>query len=199
VAIVDDHQLARAALRNLLHGAPALDIVGEATNGREALAMCRDLRPDLVLVDIHMAEMDGLAFTRTIKDESPGIKVVIVTMDASPSQHLVALRLGADGFLLKGATRREILRVIRGTMAAEPMVRVELAGQALRLLAARIDTPGTSGPAPLTPRQHEVLRLLADGQRTRAIGRTLHIKASTVREEVEAILGRLSEPEPDLL
>ena len=194
VAIVDDHQLARADMRDLLRSTRALDVVGEAGDGREALSLCRDLRPDLVLVDIHMSGMDGLAFTRTIKDESPDIKVVIVTMHASPGQQLEALRVGADSLVLKDATRREILRVVRRAIAADPTLRVELAAQVVRLLLAISgDLSGSS--APLTLRECEVLQLLANGQTARAIGRSLHISATTLGAEVEDILAKLTTPD----
>ena len=186
--IVDDHQPARAALRNLLSDARGLQVVGEASDGGEALTLCRQTRPDLVLVDLQMRHVDGLTFTRAVKQESPSNKVVIVTMDRSPRRHLEAFSCGADGLVLKGAPKREFLRVLRGVLAADPTPRLELTAQILGWLAARINSPDGASPMLLTPRQATVVRLLASGRGARATARSLHVNVSTIVADVEDIV-----------
>lgn len=120
VLIVDDHELARTGMRMLLAGAERLEIVGEAGDGRDALILCRRLRPDLVLMDVRLPDMDGLAATRAIRTAQPEIKVLLITMYEAPEYASEALRAGAAGYLLKGASRREVLAALKRALAARP-------------------------------------------------------------------------------
>jgi DNA-binding NarL/FixJ family response regulator len=123
VILVDDHELVRAGLRRLLRGERGLEIVGEASDGREGLALCRRLRPELVLLDVHMPDTDGLSVTRAIKQEFPATRVVVVTLDDSPRALLWALRSGVDGYVLKGTPKRELTSVIRRALRRRPVSR----------------------------------------------------------------------------
>jgi DNA-binding NarL/FixJ family response regulator len=120
VLIVDDHALARAGMRMLLAGARRLEIVGEAADGRDALILCRRLRPDLVLMDVRLPDMDGLAATRAIRNAQPEIRVLLITMYEAPEYASEALRAGAAGYLLKGASRREVLAALNRALTARP-------------------------------------------------------------------------------
>ncbi len=113
LVIVDDHPLARAGMRQLLSSAHHLEIVGEAEGGRDAIGLCRRLRPDLVVMDVRLPDMDGLAVTRAIRTSLPQIKVLLVTMNEAPEYAAEAERAGAAGLLFKGATRRELLAAMR--------------------------------------------------------------------------------------
>jgi DNA-binding NarL/FixJ family response regulator len=118
VLIVDDHALARAGMRMLLSGARRLEVVGEAGDGRDALIMCRRLKPDLVLMDVRLPDMDGLAATRAIRTAQPEIRVLLITMYEAPEYASEALRAGAAGYLLKGASRREVLAALNRALTA---------------------------------------------------------------------------------
>src|ERR1700704_6237694 len=119
IVVADDHDLARAGLRGLLSGERGLEVVGEAATGREALELCRRVRPDLVLMDVRMPDMNGLAVTRAIKQESPSTSVILFTMYESADYLVEALKAGAAGYLLKGASRAEIVATVRQVLAGE--------------------------------------------------------------------------------
>src|SRR3954470_363199 len=169
LVIVDDHDLARAGLRSMLAGERGLEVIGEATNGREALALARRLRPNLMLMDVRMPEMDGLAATRAIKSECPGVSVIIVTMHENPDYLFEALKAGAAGYVLKDATQREVVGAVRQVLRGESLLNAEVATRLLRRLAEETARPQETPAATLTPREIEVLRLLAQGLTNREI------------------------------
>lgn len=118
--IADDHALVRSGLRSMLKREPGFEIVGEAGNGREAVELCRSLGPNLVLMDVRMPEMDGLQATRTIKRERPEIAVLMVTMYDNDNYVLEATKAGAAGYVLKDASRSELLAAVRRAIYGEP-------------------------------------------------------------------------------
>jgi DNA-binding NarL/FixJ family response regulator len=130
--IADDHELIRDGLRRIFGDEPGLEVVGEATTGREAVALCRQLRPDLVLMDARMPDLDGLAATRAIKHEYPAAHVLLVTLNDNPAYVVETLKAGAAGYVVKGATRREIVHAVRQALRGEVVVPAELATQLLR-------------------------------------------------------------------
>ena len=196
VAIVDDHQLVREGLRDLLEDAPDIEVVGEATNGREALLLCSRLRPDLVLMDVRMPEMDGLAATRELKQRYPGISVMMVTMHENPDYLLEALKAGAAGYVLKDGLRQEVVTAVRRVREGESSLDPELAARLLRRLAA--EDHGEARPAGgrlpsdvLTPRELEVLELVQQGRSNREVAEVLYISRGTVKRHIENIMARL--------
>ena len=136
LAIVDDHELARASLQNMLSDEPDIELVGEAANGREALLLCSRLRPDLVLMDVRMPEMDGLAATREIKQRYPQISVLMLTMHENPDYLFEALKAGAAGYVLKDASQEVVVEAIRRVREGESPLDTALAARLLRRLAA---------------------------------------------------------------
>ncbi len=143
--IAEDHILVRDGLRDMLSLTPGLEVVGEASNGREAVELCRTLRPDLVLMDVRMPEMDGLQATRAIKREHPDIAVLILTMYHNPDYMLEALKVGAAGFILKDTPAPRLINAVRRTSNGESPLDQELAAQLLRRLAEERN-PNTPEP-----------------------------------------------------
>ncbi len=200
LVLADDHDLVREGIRAVLEGEPDLEVVGEAANGREAVEVCREVRPDLVLMDVRMPEMDGLAATRAIKEELPETSVVMVTMHESPDYLLEAIKAGAAGYILKDAAGERLVEAVRRTLEGEAPLSEGLAMQLLQRLASE---DGRSQPLPeakkrrapipeeLTPQEAEVLRLLAQGRTNPQIARTVLSSVSSVKIHVQNIIAKL--------
>ena len=198
VAIVDDHQLVREGLRDMLEDAPDIEVVGEAANGQEALLLCSSLRPDLVLMDVRMPEMDGLAATREIKQRYPEISVVMVTMHENPDYLLEALKAGAAGYVLKEGSRQEVVSAVRRVREGESSLDRGLADRLLRRLATegggQSEARAAEGYLPadtLTVRELEVLGLVQRGLSNREVAKELFISRGTVKRHVENIMTKL--------
>jgi len=187
---------------------PDLEVVGEADDGREALELCRRLRPELVLMDVQMPRMDGLAATRAIKRECSDTAVLIVTTFEDPDYLFEAIKGGAAGYVLKTAAPQEIIDAVRGVLSGESPLSRELSALLLRRLvaerqegsveegvtASRRSPKKDSGPPlakALAPREAEVLRLVACGRTNQEIARSLFISTSTVKKYVRGVIGKL--------
>jgi len=204
LVLVDDHHLLRRGFRSLLAGEPDLEVVGEASNGREAIEICHRLRPDFVLMDVRMPEMDGLTATREIKREHPKIVVLIMTMHENTDYLLEALHAGAAGYVLKDTPAERLINAVRRSLNGESPLNQELAAQLLRRLGderkqeATPERPEPRAPLrapprePLTPRELEVLGLLATGLTNQQIAQTLVISKGTVKVHVERIIRKLN-------
>jgi two-component system, NarL family, response regulator DegU len=198
LAIVDDHDLAREGLKDMLADEPDVEVIGEASNGREALLLCSRLKPDLMLMDVRMPEMDGLAATREIKQRYPSVSVLVVTMHENPDYLLEALKAGAAGYVLKDAQQEEIVAAVRRVREGESPLDPQLAARLLRRLASegagRGRAKGRGGPAPmevLTPRELEVVELMKLGRTNRQIAQDLVISLGTAKNHVEHIIAKL--------
>ena len=190
VLLVDDHELAREALCSIFGREPDLQVVGEAADGEEAVVLVRRLRPDLVLMDVRMPGTDGLAATRTIRAEVPATRVLLLTTYDTSEYVLEGLRAGADGYLLKGASKQELLGAIRAILRGERLVQSTLAANVLSRVAHGGDEP-TPANEELTARQRDVLQLLAAGRSNPEIARELQVSLNTVKTHVVHILGKL--------
>jgi DNA-binding NarL/FixJ family response regulator len=199
LAIVDDHDLTREILQNMLSDEPDIEIVGEAADGRQALSLCSRSLPDLILMDVRMPVMDGLAATREVKHRYPDISVMMLTMHENPDYLFGALKAGADGYVLKDASREEIIEAVRRVRNGESPLDPELAAQLLRRLASGGDvSKGMGDPhavpyavEPLTPRELEVLGLMKLGRTNREIAGDLMISLGTAKNHVEHIISKL--------
>jgi len=185
VLIVDDHSVVREGLRMFLVRDPDLEVVGEALDGAEALQQARQLRPDVVVMDLLMPVMDGIAATRAIRRELPETEVLALTSVLESASVVDAIRAGAIGYLLKDTQAAELRRAIKAAAAGQ----VQLSPQASAHLLGAIRTPEL--PEPLTPREMDVLRLLAQGQSNKEIARALDLVEETVKSHVRHILAKL--------
>ncbi len=215
--IADDHHLVRTGLRAHLEREPDLVVVGEAENGQEALELARLHEPDLILMDVRMPVMGGLEATRAIKRELPEVSVLIVTTHDSQDYLLEAIRAGAAGYILKEATKQELLEAVREVLGGELPFDGRLAARLLKRLAEenrqRSPEPGDASrstapitevrPAEeekppsealsevLTPREIEILRLVAAGRTNREIAKELVISLTTVKTHMQRIIPKL--------
>lgn len=191
LVIADDHELARAGLRTMLVGQPGVELIGEAKNGREALMLCRRLQPDLALIDVRMPDLDGLATCRSIKQEFPATSVILVTMYENPQYFLEALRSGASGYVLKDITQRELLTTVRRVLRGESVLSPDIVIRVLGHLTVKTPLQAEMPTIQLSPREREVLQLLAQGQTNREIAHRLMVSVSTIKIHVEHILAKL--------
>ncbi len=197
--IVDDHAMVRSGLRYMLSKEPDLEIVGEAANGHEALELCRGLRPDLVLMDVNLPDTDGLTVTQAVKQEYPNMRIVMVTVHENPDYLLSALKAGASGYILKDAPRSEVLSAVRGAIGGGTPLDTDLAARLLRQIAGGEDATRPGEPKerskplaePLTEREIEVLRLLAQGRTNQQIAHDLLFSVHTVKAHVRRIISKL--------
>lgn len=185
ILLVDDHSVVREGLHMFLRRDPELDVVGEAANGTEAVEMARALRPDVVLMDLVMPVMDGIAATVAIRDELPATEVVALTSVIESETVVRAIKAGAIGYLLKDTQAPELRRAIKAAAAGE----VQLSAQASAYLRQHMRFPDTHQP--LTERETQVLHLLAQGLSNKDIARTLQVVEDTVKTHVAHILEKL--------
>jgi RNA polymerase sigma factor (sigma-70 family) len=189
--IVDDHDLARSGLRAMLAREPGIEIIGEASSGQEAIDACNMLEPDLVLMDVRMPRMDGLTATRTIKEQHPSVSVIIVTMYENPDYLFQAIRSGAAGYILKDATRDEVVTAVRRVLDGDTILDPSLAADVLRRMAQEGQRQQDDLVEKLTMRETEVLNLVARGMTNREIASLLSISVGTVKVHVERIIAKL--------
>jgi two-component system, NarL family, response regulator LiaR len=185
ILITDDHSVVRQGLRMFLELDDDLSIVGEAANGAEAVAMARDLQPDVVLMDLLMPVMDGLTAIAEIRRDLPGVEVVALTSVLEDASVVGAIRAGAIGYLLKDTNADELRRAVKAAAAGQ----VQLSPEAAARLMREVRTPESQDA--LTERETDVLRLLADGQSNKEIARNLSIGEKTVKTHVSSILAKL--------
>jgi DNA-binding NarL/FixJ family response regulator len=189
VLVADDHSVVRKGLRTFLSLDEELEIVGEACDGEQAVQMARQLRPDVVLMDIKMPKMDGIAATGAIRQELPDTEVIALTSVLEDASVVGAVRAGAIGYLLKDTEADELCRAIKAAAAGQ----VQLSPQALGRLMREVRTPEET-PEPLSARETAVLRLLAQGYSNKEIAGELQLSEKTVKTHVSNILGKLNLP-----
>ena len=185
IVIADDHKVVRQGLRMFLRIDPELAIVGEAANGIEALALARELKPDVVLMDVLMPGMNGIAATEAIRRELPDTEVLALTSVLEDALVIEVMRAGATGYLLKDVDGEELCKAIH----AAAVGKVQLAPEVVGMLLREFRNAGHSEP--LTAREKEVLCLLGQGQTNREIASALHLKEETVKTHVSKILSKI--------
>lgn len=193
VLLVDDQRLMREGLRTLLELEPGVEVVGEAGNGEEALTAYERLRPDVVLMDVRMPVMDGVEATRRLVGHFPGARVIILTTFDDDEYVFEGLRGGALGYLLKDVSVHDLVEAIRTVMAGGVLIEPSVARKVVAELARLRPTPSPPSrlPEPLSEREREVLRLLAEGLTNREIAERLYLAEGTVKNYVTNILNKI--------
>jgi DNA-binding NarL/FixJ family response regulator len=190
VVVADDHPIVRDGLRALLGSLPDVEMVGEATTGREAVRSAVTDRPDVIVMDLRMPDLDGTTATAEICRVAPDVAVLVLTMLDDDDSVFAAMRAGARGYLVKGASQQEIVRAITAVAAGEAIFGPGVARRVLRYFAS---PPAAAQPAfpELSPREREVLDLIAGGLTNAAIAGRLGLSAKTVGNHTSAIFAKL--------
>ena len=189
VYITDDHPIVRRGIKQLLDTEPDIEIVGEGTNGREAIADMDKLRPDIVLMDLVMPIMDGIETTHHIKAAHPSIQILVLTSFATDDKIFPAIKAGALGYLIKDTGPDELVRAIRQVHQGQLTLHPTIAQKLLKELTLTSERPPS--PDPLTDREVEVLKLIARGLSNQEIAETLVVSIATVYTHVSKILDKL--------
>lgn len=188
ILLVDDHSVVRQGLRMFLALDPELEVIGEAADGAEAVRMARELKPDVVLMDMLMPVMDGVAATAVIRRELPETEVIALTSVLEDEKVIGAVRAGAIGYLLKDTEADELRRAIKAAANGQ----VQLSPKAAARLMREVRAPDS--PEALTERETDVLRLLAQGKSNKEIAHQLSLSEKTVKTHVSNILAKLGVP-----
>ncbi len=191
ILLADDHQLVRQGLRTLLAQQPDLDVVGEASDGVEAVALARTLRPDVVIMDIAMPKLNGIEATRAILSESPSIRVIALSMYADRRFVTEVLRAGALGYVLKEGAFEELAQAIRMVADGRAYLSPSVAGVVVEEFVRQAAAPASTSLDILTAREREVLKLLAEGRRAREIAQELNISVKTAEAHRQNLMNKL--------
>jgi DNA-binding NarL/FixJ family response regulator len=192
IVVADDHEVVRSGFAELLDSQPDLSVVGTASNGRDAVEISRELGPDVVLMDIRMPGMDGIEATRLVTRAGPGAPRVLVLTTFDLDEYVYdALRAGASGFLLKDVTAEKLFDAVRVIAVGEALLAPSVTRRLISEFAGRPDTKPAPAFADLTPRETEVLRLVAEGLSNAEIAARLVVTEETVKTHVSRILSKL--------
>jgi DNA-binding NarL/FixJ family response regulator len=191
VLVVDDHPLYRDGLVTAIAAMPDVEVVGDAGDGAAAVSMAKDLEPDVVVMDLHMPELNGIDATRRIVADRPDTAVLVLTMLESDDSVFAAMRAGARGYLLKGADRAEIRRALEAVANGEVVFSAGIASRVLSFFAAGPSAPAANPFPTLTEREREILDLVARGLTNTAIAQRLVLSGKTVRNHVSNVFTKL--------
>ncbi|MCS3514145.1 MULTISPECIES: response regulator [Pseudomonas] len=190
LVLADDHEVTRTGFVSLLAGHPQFEVVGQASDGLQAVELCEQLLPDIVILDIRMPGLNGLGAARLLQQRLPAVKVVMFTMDDSPEYLEAAMNAGAVGYLLKDASRAEVIQALQQVAAGGEALNTAVSARLLRRMTER-QASGAVANEQLTPRERQVLGLVANGMSNRAIGEHLGITTGTAKAHVERVIGKL--------
>lgn len=191
IILADDHTLVRAGIRSLLGKMPGVEVVGEAGDGREALALLEALQPDILLIDIAMPGLNGLETAARVADEFPRIKLIILSMHANEEYVVQALRAGALGYLLKDSAAIELELAIEAVGRGETYLSPPISHAVIDGYLDRVSALGATGAHSLTPRQLQILKHLAEGQSAKEIAFALNLSVKTVETHRAQLMERL--------
>jgi len=191
VLIADDHPVFRDGFASLLATQPGVEVVATAANGAEAVALTKEHRPEVVVMDLQMPEMNGIDATRALAADLPETKVLVFTMGEEDGTVLAAMRAGARGYLVKGASQDEVARAITTVQAGGLVFGASLAARIAELLSSGGSTPDKAAFPQLTERELEILDLIAAGRNNAQIASALYLAPKTVRNNVSNIMAKL--------
>lgn len=191
VLISEDHMILRDGLRALLENEQDIDIIGEASNGREAVDICQQLRPEVVVMDIHMPQLNGMEATRQILHTLPNTKVLILSASSDPMHLEELLHLGISGYVMKQTAASFLSTAIRAVRNGETYFSPAIARHLLRLNRGTGSSGSHPAPAQLTSREAEVLQLVAEGKANKEIAAELHISVKTVEKHRHSLMYKL--------
>jgi two-component system, NarL family, response regulator YdfI len=191
ILIADDHLIIRQGLRLILETENDLELVGEASDGNEAISLCQKLNPNVVLMDLRMPNMDGLTAIEKLRDEQPHIAVVILTTFNEDELMFRGLQAGAHGYLLKDTDRNTLFNTIRAAARGETLLQPEIMARVLLRSNMRAFESKSSAPVNLTDREFEVLKAVAQGERSKEIAVQLGISERTVKAHLASIYNKL--------
>lgn len=190
ILLADDHAIVRAGLRLLLESQPDMEVVGEAADGRETIWRVRELRPDVVVMDITMPDLNGLEATRRIKEENPHAQILALTMHEDERYFFQMVHAGASGYVVKGAPPTDLLAAIRSVHQGQAYLYPSLAKKLLEEYLSRAKEEKEAYDD-LTDREREVLRLIAEGRTSKEIAEHLYLSVHTVERHRQNIMGKL--------
>jgi NarL family two-component system response regulator LiaR len=191
ILIVDDHGIVRKGTRALLERIPDFAVVGEAGNGKEAVAQAKELQPDVILMDLMMPEMDGIKAIGLITASQPNSRILALTSFAADDKVFPAIKAGALGYMLKDADPEDLIQAIRQVHRGEPSLHPSIARKVLQELGRPQTAPPSPGPDPLTERELEVLQLVAQGLTNQQMAEQLTVAEVTIRTHISNILSKL--------
>ncbi|MBZ0273305.1 response regulator transcription factor [bacterium] len=191
ILLVDDHKIVREGYRTLLANERGMEVVGEADDGRAAIAACRKLTPDVVVMDITMPNLNGVEATRLILEEMPKVRVVILSMHGDKRFVTSALKSGATGFLMKDCAFEELADAIRTAARGQTYLSPKVTGIVVDDYVRRVTNPAPVEGPRISPREREVLQLVAEGKPTREIAEVLHLSVKTVETHRQQIMLKL--------
>lgn len=190
--IADDHTMVRQGLTQICDAEPDLEVVGQAADGRQAVALALRLHPDVVVMDINMPEQDGVEATKEIAAENPDADVIILTMYRQDQYVFEAIKAGARAYLLKDADSDELVRAIRAVAEGEALLDPSIAGKMIEeFKRLQDDAVLAEGLTPLTEREQDILRLVAQGHENQEIADQLHLSEKTIRNRLTVVFEKL--------
>jgi DNA-binding NarL/FixJ family response regulator len=188
ILLVDDHRIMRDGLKSMLQAQTDFAIVGEAQNGRQAVRLAADLSPDVVVMDVGMPDLNGVEATQQIRQQSPGVKILALSMQSDGPVVRRILQAGATGYILKDSAFDDLVKAIRVVASGKTYVDSDVAG----LLVGQMNSPDGTSVGILTPKEREVLQLIAEGQTTKGIAAKLFVSPKTVDTHRQHIMDKLN-------
>jgi DNA-binding NarL/FixJ family response regulator len=192
ILLADDHQITRSGLRALLEQQPNMAVAGEAENGRLAVRMAAELKPDVIVMDINMPELNGIEASRQIKAELPDIKIIALSMHSDKRYVAGMLKAGVSGYLLKNCAFDELVAAINSVMRNQSYLSPAIADTVMKDYASILEGADQSTASLLSSREREVLQLIAEGMSTRDIGERIHVSVKTVETHRQQIMRKLN-------